>query len=262
MNRLFGTHYAVKLDVFEGPMDLLVHLVIKNDMDILDIPIALITEQYMAYLELLQGLDIEFAGDFLLMASTLTHIKSRMLLPPAEGEDEEDPRMEIARPLLEYLRMKRASEWLGKQEVLGTTTFIHQEPPSQGGSTPQETQPRDTDAIEADLMDLVNAFKDLMASRYQEHTVDFSTEALSVSERIEEIADRLARKGSILFTDLFHPRESKPELVVTFLAILEMAKQGRLRIMQHVQSGIIRIFSPMPEWPAHEEAVSHAPSHS
>jgi len=256
MNRLFGTHYAVKLDVFEGPMDLLVHLVIKNDMDILDIPIAIITEQYMAYLEMLQNLDIEFAGDFLLMASTLTHIKSRMLLPPSGGEEDEDPRMEIARPLLEYLRMKRASEWLGKQEMLGTATFVRQEPEPLPAVPPRDDLP-----MEADLMDLVNAFKELMAGRYRDHAVDFSTEKLSVRQRIEEVAERLSRKGSLLFTDLFHPRESKQELVVTFLAVLEMAKQGRLRIMQHVQSGIIRIFAPIPEAPAHEETAPHALPH-
>lgn len=250
MDPLFGAHYAVKLDVFEGPMDLLVHLVIKNDMDILDIPIAIITEQYMAYLEVLQALDIEFAGDFLLMASTLTHIKSRMLLPPSGDDEEEDPRMEIARPLLEYLRMKRASEWLGEQEILGATTFTHPEP-----TQPSSGSTRKDRLMEADLMDLVNAFKDLIAGHYRDHTVDFSTEKLSVRERMEVVAERLTRKGSILFTDLFHPRESKPELVVTFLAILEMAKQGRLRIMQHVQSGIIRVFSPMPEM------SPHAPSH-
>ncbi|SCY27762.1 segregation and condensation protein A [Desulfoluna spongiiphila] len=256
MNRLFGTRYAVKLDVFEGPMDLLVHLVIKNDMDILDIPIAIITEQYMAYLEMLQSLDIEFAGDFLLMASTLTHIKSRMLLPPSGGEEDEDPRMEIARPLLEYLRMKRASEWLGDREMLGTATFVRQEREPAPEAPAGEDRP-----MEADLMDLVNAFRELMAGRYRDHAVDFSTEKLSVRQRIEEVAQRLARKGSILFTDLFHPKESKAELVVTFLAILEMAKQGRLRIMQHVQSGIIRIFAPMPGSPAHEETALHAPAH-
>ena len=256
MNRLFDTRYAVKLDVFEGPMDLLVHLVIKNDMDILDIPIAIITEQYMAYLEILQNLDIEFAGDFLLMASTLTHIKSRMLLPPSGGEEDEDPRMEIARPLLEYLRMKRASQWLGNREMLGTDTFARQE------RDPAPTKAADGDRpVEADLMDLVNAFKELMAGRYREHAVDFSTEKLSVRTRMDEITQRLAKKGSVLFTDLFHPKESKSELVVTFLAILEMAKQGYLKIMQHVQSGIIRIFAPMPGSPAHEETALHAPAH-
>lgn len=250
MDRIFGSHYAVKLDVFEGPMDLLVHLVIKNDMDILDIPIAIITEQYMAYLELLESLDIEFAGDFLLMASTLTHIKSRMLLPPSGDGEEEDPRMEIARPLLEYLRMKKASEWLGEQEMLGVSTFLHLETERPPARTTREDRP-----MEADLMDLVNAFKEIIAGHYRDHTVDFSTEKLSVHERMEEIAGRLARKGSVLFTDLFHPKESKPELVVTFLAILEMTKQGRLRILQHVQSGIIRVFSPTPEM------IPHAPAH-
>ncbi|MCG8471300.1 MAG: segregation/condensation protein A [Desulfobacterales bacterium] len=247
MNHLFGDQYAVKLDIFEGPMDLLVHLVIKHDMDILDIPIAEITEQYMAYLELLQALDIEFAGDFLLMASTLTHIKSRMLLPPSLNEEEEDPRMEIARPLLAYLKMKQASQWLSDQDMLGSTTFAR---PECGEST--QTPAPHEGLLEADLMDLVEAFRALMASRYKEHTVDFSTEKLSVDERIERVAQKLMSKSSILFTDLFHPLESKPELVVTFLAILEMAKQGRLRIMQHVQSGIIRIFAVTSQGSHHE----------
>lgn len=147
--------------------------------------------------------------------------------------------MEIARPLLEYLRMKQAAEWLGQLERLGTTTFVHKK-----RETPAPSPPREDLPMEADLMDLVNAFKDVLAGHYQAHTVDFSTEKLSVHDRMAEIARRLTQKSSILFTELFHPRESKPELVVTFLAILEMAKQGDLRIMQHVQSGIIRIFAP------------------
>lgn len=254
MNRLFGTRYAVKLDIFEGPMDLLVHLVIKHDMDILDIPIALITEQYMAYLDLLQSLDIEFAGDFLLMASTLAHIKSRLLLPPSGGEEEEDPRLEIARPLLEYLRMKKASEWLGAREMLGEATFTRPEPKPTSAPPAGNDRPR-----QADLMDLVDAFKDLLAGRYHEHAVDFSTETLRIGDRIEEIARRLARAGSVLFSDLFAPGKSRAELVVTFLAILEMAKQGRLRIMQHVQSGIIRLFAPTPAWSAPEETAHARP---
>ncbi len=240
MDPLFGSHYAVRLDVFEGPMDLLVHLVIKNDMDILDIHIATITEQYMAYLELLQALNIERAGDFLLMASTLAHIKSRLLLPPSGDEGDEDPRLEIARPIMEYLRMKRSCQWLERQEMIGATTFTRTgDPEPAPSSKPGETRP-----LEANLMDLMEAFKGVMASHYPDHTVDFSTEKLSVRERMAEIAKRLTEKSSILFSELFHPKESKPELVVTFLAILEMAKQDSLRIMQHVQSGIIRIFAP------------------
>lgn len=237
MDGLFGDSYAVKLDIFEGPMDLLVHLVIKNDMDILDIPIAEITEQYMAYLEMLKALDIEFAGDFLLMASTLTHIKSRMLLPPSGDDEEEDPRMEIARPLLEYLKMKRASQWLSHQDLLGAATFSRPD-------VDVRPEKKETDGlVDADLMDLVEAFRELMASRYNEHIVDYASEKLSVEERMEVVLQKLARKGSILFTDLFYPLESRPELVVTFLAILELAKLGQVRIMQHVQSGIIRLFA-------------------
>jgi len=118
--------YQVKLDnVFEGPMDLLVHLIKKNEVDIYDIPIALVTNQYLEYLEWMKSLNIDVAGDFLVMAATLTQIKSRMLLPAHEGgEEEDDPRMEIAKPLEEYLQMKSAAEHLTERNRLGETTFI------------------------------------------------------------------------------------------------------------------------------------------
>ena len=120
------TLYRVQLEeIFEGPMDLLVHLIRKNELDIYDIPIALITEQYLEYLEWMQAMNIDFAGDFLLMASTLTQLKSRMLLPVHEGEDEEeDVLQEITRPLVEYLQMKSAADQLAERNLLGEKTFI------------------------------------------------------------------------------------------------------------------------------------------
>ena len=118
--------YQVRLEeIFEGPMDLLIHLIRKNDLDIYDIPIALITDQYLQYLELMKAMNIDYAGDFLLMASTLTQIKSRMLLPTHDGEEEEeDPLQEITRPLLEYLQMKSAADQLIERNLLGEKTFI------------------------------------------------------------------------------------------------------------------------------------------
>ena len=124
--------YQIHLeDVFEGPMDLLVHLIKKNEVDIYDIPIALITRQYLEYLEWMKSLNIEFAGDFIVMASTLTHIKSRMLLPAYENEedDDEDPRNAIARPLIEYLQMKNAAQQLASRDLLGDTTFVRSTSP-------------------------------------------------------------------------------------------------------------------------------------
>ena len=120
------TLYRVQLDeIFEGPMDLLVHLIRKNELDIYDIPIALITEQYLEYLEWMQAMNIDYAGDFLLMASTLTQLKSRMLLPVHEGEDEEEDLMqEITRPLVEYLQMKSVADQLVERNLLGEKTFI------------------------------------------------------------------------------------------------------------------------------------------
>ena len=119
--------YRVQLEnVFEGPMDLLVHLIKKNELDIYDIPIALITEQYLQYIDWMKAMNIDFAGDFIVMASTLTQIKSHMLLPVHDGEEEdgEDPRLEITKPLLEYLQMKSAADQLVERNLLGENTFI------------------------------------------------------------------------------------------------------------------------------------------
>ena len=117
--------YQIRLEkIFEGPMDLLIHLIRKNDVDIYDIPIALITDQYLQYLELMKAMNLDYAGDFLLMASTLTQIKSKMLLPTHDGDDEEeDPLQEITRPLLEYLQMKSAAGLLAERNLLGHDTF-------------------------------------------------------------------------------------------------------------------------------------------
>ncbi len=116
--------YEVKLGIFEGPLDLLLHLIYKNEVDIFDIPIASITDQYLEYLDLMKALNINVAGDFLLMAATLVHIKSRMLLPGAEGgEEEDDPRLEITRPLLEYMRIKEAAQALDEREILERDVF-------------------------------------------------------------------------------------------------------------------------------------------
>lgn len=230
--------YQVKLqNIFEGPMDLLVHLIKKAEVDIYDIPIARITEQYLGYLAWMKQMNIDFAGDFVLMASTLTHIKSRMLLPTQLGEEEEeDPRLEITRPLLEYLRIKSAAEQLAERNLLGETTF---------------TRKADNDYLEDDeadqvirigLFELIDAFQHILDKVTPGHRVDLSRNRISVQQRITQLTEFLEEHDSVTFDDLFADGHERADIIVTFLALLEMAKLGLIRIIQHVPTGIIRVF--------------------
>jgi segregation and condensation protein A len=231
--------YRVKLsDIFEGPMDLLVHLIRKNEINIYDIPIALVTEQYLQYLEWMEALNIEYAAEFLVMASTLTQIKSRLLLPVhAEEEGEEqDPRQTLVRPLLEYLKLKSAAEQLAERPLLGEDTFTRPAKPAALEAAGDEP------VIKIGLFELIDAFQKILAGLPDEARIEFTTDTISVKERISQIADQLEAKGSLTFFELFSDRPSRSEIVVTFLAILEMVKLALIRLVQHVNSGIIRIF--------------------
>ena len=231
--------YQVKVDeVFEGPMDLLVYLIKKNEVDIYDIPIALITDQYLEYLEFMKSLNIDLAGEFIYMAATLTQIKSRMLLPVHEMDDEDfiDPRMEITKPLLEYLQMKSAAEQLAARHLLGEDTFVR--------TTKKEEYMANSDdeVIQVGLFELIDAFQKILQNISHDLTMDFTVDRISVKEKITEIVDVLELKGSIAFGELFSEKYDKGDVVVTFLAILEMVKLCLIRIVQHVQTGIIRLF--------------------
>ena len=230
--------YRVQLDeIFEGPMDLLVHLVRKNELDIYDIPIALITEQYLQYIEWMQAMNIDYAGDFLLMASTLTQLKSRMLLPVHDGEDEEeDVLQEITRPLVEYLQMKSAADELVERNLLGEKTFIRN--PDRG----EFLTGSDDEFIKIGLFELIDAFQKILERIPDEHRVDMTADEISVKDKIAQIIDILEAKESITFLELFSDIPDKHEIIVTFLAILEMVKLTLIRIFQHVQTGVIRIF--------------------
>ena len=230
--------YRVRLEnVFEGPMDLLVHLIKKAEVDIYDIPIAQITEQYLNYLEWLKQMNIDFAGDFVLMASTLTHIKSKMLLPAQEGdEEEEDPRLEITRPLLEYLRIKSAAEQLAERNLLGDKTFVRK-PDSRLFKNVEDDQ-----VIRIGLFELIDAFQSILDKVTPSHRVDLARDRISVQERITQLTDLLEDNESMTFDELFTECRERPDIIVTFLAILEMAKLGLIHIAQHVPTGIIRIF--------------------
>lgn len=230
--------YNVKLDdIFEGPMDLLVHLIKKNEVDIYDIPIAMITKQYLEYLEWMKSMNIDFAGDFLVMAATLTQIKSRMLLPAQEDADEEeDPRLEITRPLLEYLQMKSAAEDLAQRDLLGDGVFTRNPVIEKHLTDPGDQM------INIGLFELIDAFQQILERMSPDHAVEVTADAISVKDKMAQIIDILEEKGSITFNELFAVDVGKSEIIVTFLAILEMVKLYLIRIAQHVQTGIIRIF--------------------
>ncbi|NNG00647.1 MAG: segregation/condensation protein A [Desulfobacteraceae bacterium] len=229
--------YHVNLkDIFEGPMDLLVHLIKKNEVDIHDIPIATITHQFLRYVEWIKLMDIDHAGDFLLMASTLTHIKSRTLLPKHELEEDEDPRLEITRPLMEYLQIKSAAEQLSDRPILGEHTFARKVDKKSADFYTEDQM------INVGLFELIDAFQKILNKAGGEHRIDFSEDTISVKDRISELVDILEKTGSVTFESLFSGSPSRSEIIVTFLAILEMVKLSLIQLIQHVQTGIIRLF--------------------
>ena len=229
--------YQVQLEeIFEGPMDLMIHLIRKNDLDIYDIPIALITDQYLQYLELMQAMNIDYAGDFLLMASTLTQIKSRMLLPTHDDEnEEEDPLQEITRPLLEYLRMKSAADQLIERNLLGENTFVRNPNRDEILTSP------DDEFIKIGLFELIDAFQKILERIPDGHRVELTADEISVKDKISQIVEILEAKASITFLELFSDNPDKHEVIITFLAILEMVKLTLIRIIQNVKTGILRI---------------------
>ena len=229
--------YKVKLeDIFEGPMDLLVHLIRKHKVDIYDIPVALITEQYLAYLEWMKLLNIDNVGDFLVMASTLAQIKSRMLLPShGDEEDEEDPRLEVVRPLAEYLQIKSAAEELANRNMLGDKIFTRH-------AKSIDFLKDDQELVQVGLFELIDAFQRILQKVSKEHTVDLSADTVSVKDRMNAIIDELEKRGSIAFLEMFPENPQRMDIIVTFLALLELMKLNLARVAQHTQSGTIRIF--------------------
>jgi segregation and condensation protein A len=239
INAMTPEPYRVRLtDIFEGPMDLLVHLIKKNEITVTDIPIALVTEQYLQYLEWMDAMNVEYAAEFVVLAATLTHIKSRMLLPvhrEEEGEDE-DPRQEIVRPLVEYLKLKSAAEKLAERPLLGEDTF------TRSIKAADIDVSGDEEIVKIGLFELIDAFQKILSALPEKARLEFAADTISVKERISQIADMLEERGSLTFYELFSENPDKSEIIVTFLALLEMVKLALIRIIQHVNSGIIRIF--------------------
>jgi segregation and condensation protein A len=216
----------VFLEAFEGPLDLLLYLIRRQNLDILDIPLAEITRQYMQYIELMQGLQLELAGEYLVMAATLAEIKSRMLLPRPKSEQEEgeDPRAELVRRLQEYERFKRAAEGLDalprlERDVWSASAELRERRVT--GSLPQIT-----------LQEMLVAFKEVVARAEMFAHHHIQRERLSVGERMSDILAQLATAGFIEFVRLFRPEEGRMGVTVTFVAILELMREGLIDIVQ------------------------------
>lgn len=230
--------YEVRLEIFEGPLDLLLHLIHKNEVDIFDIPIATITDQYLEYLDVMKALNINVAGDFLVMASTLIHIKSKMLLPELIDEEEEDPREEITRPLLEYMRFKEIAGELSEREILDKDVFARKISDYLKSQTEQEEPPMDVN-----LFQLMDAFKRIVDQRLPGVQLKLQIAKWSVKEKTELIISVLRQKRELVFGDLFSEDRTISEFIVTFLALLEVIHIGLVKVLQPVSQGEIRLFA-------------------
>jgi len=248
--------FHFKLPVFEGPLDLLLHLIKENKIDIYDIPIVEITGQYLVYIELLKDLNLEIAGEFLVMAATLIHIKSKMLLPPDEEESEEtveDPRAELVKRLLEYQAYKESSAHLRKREEIWKHVF--RRPLPDRNDFEFEPEPM---LVEANVFDLLSAFKKLL-EKAPEQAIEITRETLTVSDKINYIVECLENEDGIRFEDLFKEGNTKITLVVTFLALLEIVRLGLAKIYQEQSFGIIWVMNPRQQRdPVRDERVEEA----
>ncbi|MEK7219637.1 MAG: segregation/condensation protein A, partial [candidate division NC10 bacterium] len=246
--------YQVKLEMFEGPLDLLLHLIREHQLNILDIPIATITDEYLRYLALMQELDLEVAGDFLLMAATLIHIKSKMLLPPeeaaeGEGAEEGDPRAELVDRLLEYKKFKEAAQTLGVLEV--EQALLHRR-----GAPAMELTVEGP--LSVSLFELMRAFRDVLRRADVPAPLEITPEELNVGQRIVLLLDRLAAESPLEFTNLFAGSTRRAEIIVTFLALLELLRRRLASARQAEPMGPIMIYRGVERV---EESGPVAPAH-
>ncbi len=223
--------YQVKLEHFEGPLDLLLYLIKEHEVDIYDIPISLVTQQYLQYLELLKLLDLEVGSEYLLMAATLLRIKSKMLLPrrPEEDDDEAvDPREELVQRLLEYRQFKEAAGVLSEHQEKNADVYYH---------PPVENWEEELNGVETfdtrlvgnlNLWDLLQAFKFTLDRTTEDPDRTVERETISIEDRMDDILDNLKKRKSVFFSSLFQEELSRSFLIVTFLALLELIRQNRV----------------------------------
>ncbi len=223
--------YQVRLEHFEGPLDLLLYLIREHEVDIYDIPISLVTQQYLQYLELLKLLDLEVGSEYLLMAATLLRIKSKMLLPRRSDEEEDetvDPREELVQRLLEYRQFKEAAGVLNEHQDRSADVFYH---------PPAENVDEDLNGVETldtrlvgnlNLWDLLQAFRFTLDRARDDFDRTVERETLSIEDRMDDILDDLKKQKNLFFSSLFQEDLSRSFLIVTFLALLELIRQNRV----------------------------------
>ncbi len=243
--------YRVRLDIFEGPLDLLLHLVKKNEVDLSDIPVATITDQYLGYLDLLHQLDLDLAGEYLVMAATLLHLKSRLLLPTHETAEEEagpDPREELARQLLEYQRFQEAAVGLGRRPLLGRDVFTRRPLPTedQAKHVHDVSRKRDNRSSQEEITfptvglgDLLDALQEALKKAEPELVHEIVLEQISLRERVGLVLDLLRERGRISFTELFAADTTRLQILVTFLASLELVRSRVIDVHQTAPFGPI-----------------------
>lgn len=257
---------TITLASFEGPLDLLVHLIKKNQVSVYDIPIALVTKQYLAYLDLLQELNLDVASEFLVMAATLIHIKSKMLLPRPEtaaGDptDEEDPRDTLVRRLLEHQKFKAAAGLLHDRETLRSAQWGRPDSRIEAIAG-DDYEPE----IEVDLFSLLSAFKQVLERARERPPMALPAEQISIELRIDQLLGRLSETDACGFEDLFDDVATRGDMIVTFLAILEMIRLKLVRVFQSGGAGAIRIYkrarpkdAPHPIHDPEDEYKAHHP---
>ncbi len=234
---------TVKLERFEGPLDLLLHLIKRDEIDIYDIPIARITQQYLAYIELMRALDLDIAGEFLVMAATLMRIKAKMLLPtPAIGEEEDegDPREELVQRLIEYRQFKEAADTLKDREAERRLLF-------ERGMVPGEDEAGPLPLAPASLFDLLDALNRVMARIPEQAVYEVQGELYDVDDKMSLIASTVAERGEVSFTELLLRCRARLEMVVTFMALLELVKLAQVAVIQTENFADITIVARMPE---------------
>ena len=228
--------YRVRLDLFDGPLDLLLHLIKKNEVDVTDIPIATITEQYLGYLDLLRELRLDVAGEYLVMAATLTLLKSRLLLPSPTAEDEEDadPRADLVRQLLEYQRYREAAATLADRPLLRREVFVR--PPNAESLPPDAgTAP----VLRVTAWELMEAFRAVLQRARPDPVHHVAAETVTLRDRIASLLSTLTVARSVTFESLFGDAPARSFVIVTFLAVLELAKLGAIEAVQQDPLGDI-----------------------
>jgi segregation and condensation protein A len=239
--------YRVKLEPFEGPLDLLLHLIRKHEVNIYDIPIALITEQYLAHVQLMQELNLDVAGEFLVMAATLIHMKSRMLLPRPDPSQEEaeagqDPREALVRRLLEHQKYKAAAELLHERETLRGAQFAR--PDARVAAAAGDAYEPE---LEVDLFSLLSAFRGVLERARRRPPMVLPPDQISIEDRMQQLLARLSDTEACGFEELFTAGDgSRSFMIVTFLALLEMIRLKQIRVFQAGGRGAIRVYKRAP----------------